>query len=158
MATPAGLSIARPAWDFARRLHLLVGLAAVTLGVGHMVAVWVERGGIKPFSTVGWLHEQLIIGASVVLAGAIVLVTSRQSATGLRPVAAGALVTVAFAQFLRYFAPFPALFSLLAPLDGLLVSYRLRPRALGVLSAAFFLLALVAAAAFLCVSYFGAGQ
>jgi hypothetical protein len=142
------------------RFHWLIGAAAASLASLHMVAVMATSHGIKPYSTLGWLPEMLVLGIAVLLPGLAVLISSRALArcSILAPLMASAcLGIISCAEFLRYFAPMPAAFALLAIVDCALVSQHCHPRGLANALTALFMLALTAIASFFVVSYTSAG-
>ncbi len=107
--------------------HRVVGLTTVVLAVVHIIAVIATRGGIKPFSTLGWLNERLYDGAAVLLAGVLIARTARPLEQGRRAAAlvgAALLAVICTVEYLRSFAPMPLCFVFVALVDGLVVAGR----------------------------------
>jgi amidase len=71
----------------------------VILGLTHEIALAVTRHGIKPFSVLGWLPEQLLVGVAMLLPGLLVLVTARRRIARRAP-AKGPLSTPAYRRTL----------------------------------------------------------
>jgi len=140
--------VQRPSWmhDLARRAQACFGVVVAMLFLGHLLAVWALRAGLKPYTTLGWVTELLLLGAAGLALGVVLVFTSeRLSAPAPAPggalVAAGALALLSLAAWLRYFSPGSALLSIAAPLDGLLVAQLSAPRWLrAALSVSFLLL------------------
>ncbi|MBL8956860.1 MAG: hypothetical protein JNK82_39165 [Myxococcaceae bacterium] len=108
-------------------VHRVVGFATVALSAVHLIAVIATRGGIKPYSTLGWLNERLLVGGAVLLAGLLILRASRALAEGRRGfalVGCGLLALICSLEHLRSFAPMPLVFCFVALGDALIISGR----------------------------------
>lgn len=107
------------------RAHRVVGITTVALAIVHTIAVIATRHGIKPYSTLGWLPERLLDGFGVLLAGALMIISTKALSRGVRAPAlasAALLATLCIIQYLRSFAPMPLLFTFVALADGLVIA------------------------------------
>jgi len=102
--------------------HRVVGITTVALSLAHIVAVIATRGGLKPYSTLGWLPERLLDGAGVLLAGVLIIRTAGRRGPAL--LSAALLFVICAIEYLRSFAPMPLFFGFVALADGLMVAGR----------------------------------
>jgi hypothetical protein len=146
---------------YIERFHVMVGLSASVCALGHLIAIVWTREGIKPYSNLGWLREQLLVGVAVLLPGVAILSSIRMFRRGrlVVPLAAAAsLALVSCAEILRYFTPMPTIFALLALIDAALVASLLHRRWLAGAMSALFSVWLAGTALLLFASYTGAGE
>src|SRR4051794_26025977 len=110
----------------ARRLHLAVGWAAMLLALCHLVAVSL----VGRARDVRWLGVERLIGAFVLLPGWWMVRSARRLRLGGGPAPAIAatvlLAGVSIQQLFTWRATFPAVFALLAAVDGFALSFLAR--------------------------------
>jgi hypothetical protein len=111
-----------------RFFHALVGWSALAAATIHQIAVV----SVAHNHALDWLGHALIIGLSVQLAGVAVIASAARlpARDGAALMSALALALVCAWQLVVWEALFPALFLLLATIDGLLLVLRPGRRAL----------------------------
>jgi asparagine N-glycosylation enzyme membrane subunit Stt3 len=150
----------------AQTVHSSIGLVAVILALTHEITVVVTRHGIKPFSALGWLPEQLLVGVAILLPGLLMLGVARRGrarmSTTSGVITAGVLALAMLLLFTRYFDGLFATLAFAALVDGVLLSAAAlatgRRRTPAILQLAFVTCALTGAVLLFGASYLGAGS